>query len=70
MSEEYSDDGEECHWNESCSKFPREELSIDTILDIYEDLKEYVEIMGLPILDSPHGGSSLYNTLMWKLGYY
>jgi len=66
MSEEYSDDGGETQWNETRFDCSRQELSMGVVLEIYEHLKQYVDDMGLPILDTPHAGSSLYNTLMYK----
>jgi len=67
MSEDYSDDEEEPQWNETPFDCSKQELSMDAVLEIYEHLKQYVDDMGLPILDAPYAGSFLYDTLMYKM---
>lgn len=68
MSEEYSDE-EENQWSGTNSNSSKNELSIDSVLDVCQKLKNYAGDLGLPILDSPHAGSALYNLLLWKMGY-
>jgi len=68
MSDDFSDEDDDYQWSNNVPKHHTEEISIDIAIDICDDLTKYTECMGIPLMDSPHIASALYNFLNWKLG--
>ena len=67
MSEEYSEEEGEFQYSGRVSSFvPEENVPIEKVLNIWRALRDYMEDLGLPVLDSPDGGDALYDLLQWK----
>ncbi len=65
MSEDYSEDEQEWIDTGSSSSY-NGIVPLDTILSVSEQLQEYTQSLGIPVLDARGAGYALYECLLSK----
>ena len=66
MSEDYSEDEQE--WADAGSTSTNGIVPLDMVLSVSEQLQDYTQSIGIPVLDAREAGYALYERLVSKNG--